>query len=568
MAIARHALLILLTLFIAPVAHAAPKFTIVYPAAARSVPATGRLFLFLSRTNEPEVRLQDYWIYCPQFLGVDVNAWKPDQVTEIDEQVSGYPFHSLKDLPPGDYYVQAYLQVYVSYPRADGHTVWAPDQWEGHRHRLGQTPGDLFSPVEKVHVDADSTRTIALHLMQMVGPAGPPADTEWVKHIKIKSEILSRFWGRPIFLGANVLLPRGYNSHREVSYPIIYQQQIVMTYDQGRPPFDFSPQLVKETDQERRAREDAGYETGFDFYHSWVADHFPRMIAVRLLHPTPYGETSAMMNSANNGPFREAIQKELIPYIEEHFRVLREPYARMLVGKNVGARDAFALQLHYPDFFGGSWMFYPWPADFRRYFAGINLYEDLSAYELNDADVPEGYRAQWWHSPDRIVGRIRDGQPFVTMRNMGTHDAITADRWPGGEAGYDDAAFGPVGSDGYPKPLWNRLTGTIDHSVAEFWEQRDLSKYVRENWSKIGPQLSGKLHFYIGDTDDYLRNYSVYLLEDFLSTAKPAYGGSFEYGHRKGKDWQPMTNADLLQRIADTIKEGAPRGAPDAWRKD
>ena len=48
-----------------------------------------------------------------------------------------------------------------------------------------------------------------------------PADTRYVKHIQIQSKRLSDFWGRPVTIGANVLLPEGFDTHPNARYPLV-----------------------------------------------------------------------------------------------------------------------------------------------------------------------------------------------------------------------------------------------------------------------------------------------------------------------------------------------------------
>ena len=77
------------------------------------------------------------------------------------------------------------------------------------------------------------------------------------------------------------------------------------------------------------------------------------MIAVTFQHPTPYFDDSYAVNSVNVGPYGDAVMDELIPEVEKRFRVIREPYARILSGGSTGGWEAAALQIFHPDFFGG-----------------------------------------------------------------------------------------------------------------------------------------------------------------------------------------------------------------------
>ena len=170
-----------------------------------------------------------------------------------------------------------------------------------------------------------------------------PKDTEWVKHIKIQSDLLTKFWGQPIYLGATVLLPKGYDSHPAVSYPVLYEQS---HFGLGAP-MRFSTQDEPVPERAKKRLSDYNLETGYQFYQAWNSDNFPRLIVVTFQHPTPYFDDSYAVNSANNGPYGDAIMTELIPYVETHFRIIRKPYARVLSGGSTGGWESLALQLYH-----------------------------------------------------------------------------------------------------------------------------------------------------------------------------------------------------------------------------
>ncbi len=517
------------------------KFEISFPAAVHQGPVIGRVFVMISREDSPEPRFQvGSWGDAPPFFASDVNQLQPGEAAVIDASDPGYPLHSLRDLPAGDYYVEALLNIYTEFHRADGHVIWAHmDHWEG--QQFNRSPGNLYSRVERVHLDPTTDQVVKLSLTRVIPPVKLPRDTQWVKHIKIQSALLSRFWGRPIYLGATVLLPLGYDSHPQAEYPVIY----VQGHFSLNAPFGFTT--------------DEGSE-GYEFYDAWRSENFPRMIAVIFQHPTPYFDDSYAVNSANNGPYGDAIMTELIPYIEAHFRVIRKPCARLLTGGSTGGWESLALQLYHPEFFGGTWTFYPDPVDFRRYDL-VNIYDDDNAF------IEPGHE---WLFPERYVMRRADGQPEVTVREFSQLEAAL------GSHGRSDqqleaweSVFGPVGEDGYPKPLWNKRTGAIDHAVADYMRDHgyDLRDYLATHWQSIGPDLVGKLHFYVGDMDNYYLNLAVYLFQDFLdSSENPHYAGSFEYGRpMQGHGWQPMSNADLVRMMAKHIVQQACTD-PTAWQ--
>ena len=526
---------------------------------------TGRIFLLVSRRGDPEPRLQGFYLDAPEFLGLDAKSLEPDQPLVLDDTTVGYPLRALRDLPPGDYYVQAFANLYTEYPRADGHTIWALDQWES--QDFTRSPGNLYSAVQHAHLDPGAGIELKLTLTEVVPAATPPVDTPWLRYIKIKSPSLSKFWGRPIYLGAIVLLPRDYATHPDARYPVIYYQKHHVMRD---GPFDFSTENSPETPTERNKRESLGYETGYEFYQAWNASDMPRMIAVTFINPTPYYDFSSVRNSANNGPYGDAIMTELIPYIEDHFRIIREPYARVLVGKSSGGRDALALQLLHSQFFGGAWIFYPWAFDYRHYFI-LDIYSNKNAFVVDPSET-QGFRdSTEWSPLERYFPRTTDDKPLYTMRDYALHEAVQ-----GGSTGVnaeltgsDDALNGPLGPNGYPKPLYDKTTGAIDPEVARYWrEHGDLLEYAKTHWGAIGPQLTGKLHFYVGDMDEWSRNFGVRAFEDFLHhTTSPHVEGTFQYGALKGHGWQPMTNAQLIHLLADHVAQHAPPQANLSWRE-
>src|SRR5438552_12241198 len=258
------------------------KFEISFPALVHPQPVTGRLFVVITRKSDPEPRLQSgFWGDAPPLFGLDVDRLLPGEAATIDARTLGYPLGSLKEIPAGDYYAQAMLNVYTEFHRADGHAIWAHmDQWEG--QQFNRSPGNLYSEVERVHLDPAAGYDIRLSLTKVIPPVQTPADTPWVKHIKIQSEMLTKFWGHPIYLGAIVLLPKGYDEHPNTHYPVIYEEN----HFSLRPPFGFSTEDESISAGRRAQLADLNRETGYEFYQSWNSENFPRMIAVTFQHPT------------------------------------------------------------------------------------------------------------------------------------------------------------------------------------------------------------------------------------------------------------------------------------------
>jgi hypothetical protein len=275
------------------------------------------------------------------------------------------------------------------------------------------------------------------------------------------------------------------------------------------------------------------------------------MIAVTFQHPTPFFDESYAVKSANNGPYGDALIQELIPYLEQHFRMIAAPYARVLTGGSSGGWESLALELYHPGFFGGTWTFFPDPIDFHKW-QMVDIYNDPNAFT-----VP-GYE---FMVPERPMMRTAQGQVVQTVREMSQlEDALGSHGRSGQQYEAWEAVYGPVGEDGYPKPLFDKKTGVIDKSVATYMRDHgyDLTSYAKANWKAIGPELKNKVHVYVGDMDNFYLNLAVYLFEDFMKTTNS--GATFEYGRpMKGHGWQPMSEADLVRMMAAQVEQNAPR---------
>jgi hypothetical protein len=538
--------LALLALGATPAFAQAPRFEITVPPAVRAGALTGRLILVLARSAEPEPRLT-ISPQGPAIFGIDVAQLAAGQPAIVDERTLGSPT-SLAELPAGEYHVQALVDVYEQVTRADGYTVWLP-MTDGTITTFVSRPGNLYSTPQPVRVGAGGT--VRLELSQVVPAARRPADSAWLKHVRMQSAKLTRFWGRPVFINATVLLPKGYADHSDVRYPTIYALGHSI-------PFGFSPDSTRFRNR-AEINPVSGLETGFAFYRSWTSDSFPRVIAVTLQQSTPYFPDSYSVNSANNGPYGDAIVEEVIPFLEREFRMIGKPFARILEGASTSGWQTLALMLRNPDFFGGAWVLQPDPIDFRRYLL-TDIYDDENAFTVRRGAL----------IVERPFRRTVEGQTVWTMRQLSRFEAVLGSR---GRSGYQlgawEAVYGPVDSDGYPKPLWDKLTGVIDSSVAAYMREHgyDLRHYAERNWATLGPKLAGKLHFFAGDMDDFYLNLAVYRFEEFLkSTTNPRSDATFTYGRpMKGHSWHAWTWAELVRQMARHMRDRAPAGENLHW---
>jgi hypothetical protein len=523
---------------------AGPRIEVSFNRAARGEPVTGRVYVAISRTEKPTPIQQASPTGAPLFAMAADNL-APDSPVVFGPGVPGHPVASLRDLPAGEYFVQPFVNVYTKFARADGHTVWLHmDQWEGQDWK--RSPGNLYGDPVKVRLDPSSSTAIKLVADKVIGPITPPADTDVVKRIRIQSAILTKWWGHPIYIGATVLLPKGFDQRPDVKYPIVYSQGHFST---GTP---------------------GGYGRDEAFTKYWNADGTPRVILATLQHPSPYYDDSYGVNSENNGPFGDAILQELIPAVESKFRAIGQPWARILTGGSTGGWIALAHQVFYPDFYGGTFALCPDSVDFT-YHQIVNIYQDANAYWIE----------RDWMRIERPNQRRPDGNIQSMMKDENWYELVQGDRSrSGGQWDIWQAVYSPVGPDGYPAPIWDKSTGIIDKKVAAYWKENyDLVAIMQRDWNKgLGKKLTGKIHIYVGEADNYYLNNAVYLAEDFLRTTDPYYGGEVDYGPRAEHCWNgdhQRPNAESRLRyhqmfapaIVERIERSAPPGADlKSWR--
>jgi hypothetical protein len=514
-----------------PRGGSAPIVEISFAKEARAEAVTGMVYVAVSRENRRTPIEQTSPTGVPLFSHY-VEGLAPGAAVAITSDDRGQPLRSLRDLPAGEYWMQPFVNVYTRFPRADGKTVWLHnDQWEGQDWK--RSPGNLFGDPVRVKFDPKSSVPVRLIANKVIPPIKAPADTELVKRVKFQSAILTKWWGQPIYLGATVLLPKDYEEHPDVRFPVNYIQGHFSLAAPG------------------------GFGRGGDLDRLWLAEDTPRFIYVTLQHPSPYYDDSYGVNSENNGPYGDAIIKELVPAIEERFRAIREPWARILSGGSTGGWIAAAHQVLYPDFYGGTFASCPDPVDFSNHQI-VDIYRDQNAY----------YVDKGWMRVDRPSERRPDGSVEAMMKDENWFELVVGDRSrSGGQWDIWEATFSPVGPDGYPKRLWNKSTGEIDHAVAEQWKKYDLAEILRRNWPTLGPKIAHKLNIYIGDMDSYYLNDAVEKLNEFLSKAdNPKFTGEIVFERRAPHCWGPR-GAELLEKMTAQIEKVAPPGADlKSWR--
>ncbi len=283
-----------------------------------------------------------------------------------------------------------------------------------------------------------------------------------------------------------MLLPKDYDKHPDVRYPVNYVQG---HFSLGAP---------------------GGFGRGGEFDRIWMAEDTPRFLYVTLQHPSPYYDDSYAVNSENNGPYGDAIIQELVPAVEKEFRAIGQPWARMLSGGSTGGWIAAAHQVFYPDFYGGSFASCPDSVDFS-YHQIVDIYKDTNAYFFDKG----------WMTVERPNQRQPDGNVQSMMKDENHYEQVVGDHSrSGGQWDIWEATYSPVGPDGYPRRIWNKETGEIDKAVAEAWKKYDLHEILRTNWTTLGPKLAHKLNIYVGDMDSFYLNDAVEKLNEFLQQGR------------------------------------------------
>lgn len=553
-------------------AEEALQFSVSFDSEVLDVEQDGRLLLMLATGDEKEPRfLVNNSAQTQLIFGLGVEDWAAESELVIDQRALGFPLKDLSAVPPGIYFAQALLNRYKDFNLSNGITVsLPPDQGEG--QQWNRKPGNIYSAPVKIEITDTGVNNFSLVLDQVIPEIAAPVDTKYIKHITMRSELLSAFWGEDVMIGAHVLLPEGFDEHSDAQYPLMVFH--------GHFPSDFGGFSTNPPDPTLEpsysARFDLqGYniiqqQEAYDFYEAWSGEDFPRFIVIQIQHPTPYYDDSYAVNSASQGPYGDALTYELIPHIEKMFRGIGEGWARFTYGGSTGGWEAMAVQTFYPDEYNGAFIACPDPIDFRAYMT-VNLYEDSNGYF---------YDSQFQKLP-RPGHRDYLGNVHASQYDYNRLEAVLGDKGRSGQQ-YDiwEATFSPMGDDGYPLRLWDKETGVIDKKVAEYWRDNyDLVHILRRDWSTLGPKLEGKLHIYAGDMDNYYLNNAVYLAEEFLeSTTSPYYGGVVEYGDRAEHCWNGdhknsnaisrlRYNTMYLPKIMQRIQQSAPEGADlTSWR--
>jgi len=510
----KSAKLLFVTLFCAATAAArqapAPlRFEVTVAPGLINAPQNGRLFVVMATRDRPEPRMTigHTGMDAAPVLAHDVAGFGPGKIGIIDRSAASFPIESLSALKPGDYFVQAVFDSNIDLKSVNA-------------------PGNLYSSVEKLHVDPDRGGLVKLQLNQAVPAETLPPEDQYIKWVKIQSAVLSKFHGRPIFLRAGVILPKDFDRDTARRYPLRVH---IGGYGSR---FTTVQRMMAE---------------GSEFRRAWLDDSSPRMILLHLDGNGPLGDPY-QVNSDNHGPFGDAITRELIPYVEQRYRGIGQSYARVIDGGSTGGWVSLALKVFYPDFFNATWSSCPDGVDFRG-FQLIDIYKDKNAY-VNQ------------YGFERPSEREINGEVRFTMRHeclmenvMGLGDSWTMS---GGQWGAWNATYGARSADGRPVPLWDPKTGAMDPTAVEHWKKYDLRLILEQNWKTLAPKLQGKLNIWVGEADNYFLNNAVHMLGNFLETANPPAKSRIVYGPGQGHCYRGITERQMMDEMAMAIQNGKP----------
>jgi S-formylglutathione hydrolase FrmB len=428
-------------------------------------PVSGRLLLFVSRGHGDKEVDMDMMAPAKTYIAArEVPYRAPGQTVEVDADDLVFPA-PLSNAAPGDYEAQAILDV--------GHTY----------NYSGRTPGDMESDVAVLPAwDPKQQKPPALALTMTVPE---PPDTlgksldviSALELVDFRSPALSQFWGRDIRMKAWVLLPPGYSSHPKERYPTVY-------FTHG-----FGGTL-------------AGLRARFApiLYQRMKSGKMPEMVWVLLDESSATG-THEFADGVNNGPWGTALTSELIPYLENHYRMDARVSGRFLQGHSSGGWATLWLQTAYPQIFGGTWSTSPDPSDFHA-FSTVGLY---------------AANANMYHRPDGSAQPIirMHGTVLATMEQLAHMEAVLGDY--GGQLASFEWVFSPRGPDGRPLQMFNRTTGAVDPQVVKYWgDHYDIAHRIETNWTVLAPNLKGKIHLFVGTDDTFYLDGAAHRLQSLL----------------------------------------------------
>ncbi|MGB7191058.1 MAG: alpha/beta hydrolase-fold protein [Acidobacteriaceae bacterium] len=428
-----------------------------------TTPVSGRLLIFLKAgEGAKSVDLDEFHPSAVFVAAKEIERLAPGESLDVDTDDIAYP-KPFSDLKPGDYQVQAVLDVAHTYNYSD------------------RTAGDWVSavallPAWKPGTGSEPALVLNSKVPERAMPRGTAAEEAAAHLEQMQSAALTAFWGRPTFVRAWVITPPNYDARAKRRYPTVY-------WTHG---FGGNLAYAKVTGERIYKREAQG--------------KMPPMIWVMLDESLSTG-THEFADSVNDGPWGKALTKEFIPYLEVKYRMDAKPSGRFLQGHSSGGWATLQLQVNYPRVFGGTWSTSPDPSDFHD-FTGVDLY-----------------------APHANVYHRADGTPYPLVRDhanvIETYEQFARLEHVlgpyGGQMASFNWVFSPRGKDGRPLPMFNWQTGDVDPAVVAYWRDHyDLAHICQTDWAQRGPYLKGKIHVYVGTADTFYLDGSAHKFDAVL----------------------------------------------------
>ncbi len=459
---------------------------------------SGRIFLFVGNSSNREPRLNTWPGKNNLIFATNIENWEAGTtfIFNGSAQLIKSVDVSLENIPKGNYNIQV---------------LWDQDTNESGIN----ASGNLYS--ESISVDLTENKTIELPLTRIV-KSTKLTEHKLLKEVNIKSEVLSKWWGKEMRLKAAVVLPRNFFEQPGRKYSIRYN---IAGYG-GR--YTRANRFLRNMDW-------------------WTSEEAPEIINVYLDGEGPFGDCY-QLDSENSGPYGTALVNELIPFIEKEFRGLGTPASRFVEGCSTGGWVSLALQIFYPDFFGGCFSYSPDQVDFENCQL-INIYKDENAF-YNEHDYLRPI------VPDVSGEPILSQKDFIQFENvLGRSDTYVTS---GGQFSAFTALFSPKGNDGLPKPMFDPITGKIDREVAEYWRKHDLKNYVETNWKTLGPKLQGKIWAWTGDMDNFYLNPALRTFDGMLKKMdNPKSDADINFTPMKGHCAE-YDEIKVIQQIAEKLE--------------
>lgn len=452
-------------------ALAGDTITVTLPADVVPSATRGRLIVFFIDEAERRVAgrspMAAPFFDAPQPVLSVAATIEPGGSMTIDESVVAWPV-PLGEMK-GTFRAQA---VFRTNPDERSHRAW----------------GNPFSEIATVELDPEREDRIELSLSQVRQPperVNPdPEFGEALVWVRLRSEVLSAFRGRDVFVRAGVALPPGYFDavNAEKRWATIY---VI-------PGFG--------------GREDSARNYARMFATRGADEIAPLAIHVVLDPEGPFGH-HGFADSTNSGPVGVALVDELIPHLESRFRMDATTAGRIVTGHSSGGWSALWLTLMHPETFGACWSNAPDPVDFGA-FQMTDLYVDENLFVGADGGETPSYRLS---APgiDRVL--------MTTRQEIGVEHAMDPAARSGQQWSAWMAMFSPaLASTRSPAWVADPVTGVIDRFVVEgSWANYDIAGRIVGDRERFVPLLS-RVRLAVGTHDSFYLDRAVRRLAERL----------------------------------------------------